>query len=258
MKQISIWLSILVVGTFLAVGCGGGKKDEAQESAGSGEATTTVDAATAATITGKVAFDGAAPAKGEPIKMNADPNCVKMHTEAVYDMPVEVNANKTLKNVFVYVKSGLSGKFPAPSTPVEIDQKGCMYSPHVFGIQVGQKLVIKNDDPTLHNIHARPVVNAQFNAAQPVQGMTTEKSFDKPEVMVPFRCDVHNWMNAYCGVVDNPYFAVTGDDGTFSIKGLPPGTYTIETWQEKYGVQDQTVTVAAKETKDITVSYKGQ
>src|SRR5579863_9863345 len=109
MKQISLWLSILVVGSFLAVGCGGGKKDEAQEGAGSGETTTTVDAAMAATITGKVAFDGAAPAKGEPIKMNADPNCVKMHTEAVYDMPVEVNANKTLKNVFVYVKSGLTG-----------------------------------------------------------------------------------------------------------------------------------------------------
>jgi plastocyanin len=161
--------------------------------------------------------------------------------------------------VFVYVKAGLEGKkFPAPSTPVEITQQGCEYHPHVFGIQVGQKLLIKNEDPTLHNIHARATVNSEFNVGQPNKGMSTTKSFDKVEVMLPFRCDVHNWMNAFAGVLDHPYYAVTGDDGSFKIANLPPGTYTLVAWQEKLGTQTATITVAAKDTKEAAFTFKGQ
>ena len=258
MKKINLWIAVLAVVSFAVIGCG--KKESEEDQGGAATATATVDPATAGNITGKIAFEGTAPAKGDAIKMNADPNCMKMHPEAVYQEPVIVNSNNTLKNVFVYVKAGpvVGMKFPVPSTPVEIDQKGCMYSPHIFGIQVGQKLAIKNDDATLHNIHAHPAINAQFNAAEPNQGMVIEKTFDKAEVPVPFRCDVHNWMNAFAGVVDNPFWAVTGDDGSFSLKGLPPGTYTITAWQEKYGPMDQTVTIGAKETKDITITFKGQ
>lgn len=258
MRTLSLWVSMLVVGAFLATGCG--KKEEAGNEGAPATETTAIDPATAATVTGKIAFEGTAPAKGEPIKTDADPKCKEMHANApLYQTPVIVNSNNTLKNVIVYVKSGLEGKkFPVPTDPMEINQQGCEYHPHVFGIRAGQKLLIKNSDPTLHNIHARPVVNAEFNVGQPNQGMTTTKEFTKAEVPVPFRCDVHSWMNAYAGVFDNPFFAVTGDDGSFTLKGLPPGTYTIAAWQEKYGTQETSVTLAAKETKDVTLTFKGQ
>ena len=125
-----------------------------------------------------------------------------------------------LANVFVYIKSGL-GKyaFDQPTDPVIISQKNCRYAPHVFGIRVGQPLTILNDDPTLHNIHALPKNNSEFNVGQPIQGMKMNETFTAPEVMVPFKCDVHGWMHAYAGVLDHPYFAVTAADGTFSLKG---------------------------------------
>ena len=112
--------------------------------------------------------------------------------------------------MFVYVQSGLNGTFPAPTTPVVFDQKGCQYIPHVFGVQVGQPIEILNSDPTLHNIHATPKTNAEFNTAQPIQGMKTTHTFTAKEadVVVPFKCDVHGWMNASVGVLDHPYFAV--------------------------------------------------
>ena len=115
---------------------------------------------------------------------------------------------------------------------------------------------IVNSDPTLHNIHALPKDNAEFNNGQPIQGMKMAHTFTAKEVMVPFKCDVHGWMNAYVGVVDHPFFAVTDKDGKFSFKGLPPGTYTIEAWHEKLGTQTATVTIAAKETKDANFSFK--
>jgi plastocyanin len=171
---------------------------------------------------------------------------------------VVVNPNGTLKNVYVYVKSGLGDKkFPAPSTPAVFDQHGCMYHPHVLSVQTGQEIIVRNSDGVLHNINARPKLNKGFNFGQPVQGMESKKSFDKPEVMIPVKCDVHPWMNAWMGVQDHPFAAVTGDDGSFSLKGLPAGTYTIEAWHEKYGVSDQTVTIGATETKSITFTFKG-
>jgi hypothetical protein len=132
----------------------------------------------------------------------------------------------------------------------------CRYTPHVFGVRVGQPLDITNSDPTLHNIHATPKNNAEFNQGQPIQGMKTTKTFTTPEVMVPFKCDVHGWMNAYVGVLDHPYFATTGTDGKFSLKSLPPGTYTIEAWHERLGAQTQSVTIGAKETKEVNFTFK--
>jgi plastocyanin len=163
---------------------------------------------------------------------------------------------KSLGNVFVYVKDGLGNYvFDAPTETAKIDQQNCRYHPHVFGMRVGQKLEIVNSDPTMHNIHAMPKTNSEFNTAEPMP-MKTEHVFNTKEVMVPFKCDVHGWMNAYVGVMDNPYYAVTDKDGKFELKSLPPGTYTIEAWHEKLGVTSQSVTLGAKETKDVTFTFK--
>ncbi len=202
----------------------------------------------AGSVTGKVNFTGTV-SQTASISMNADPVCASLHTAPAYEETVIVNDNKTLKNVFVYVKEGIEGKtFPTPTTPVTIDQKGCQYAPHVFGIQVGQTLEIVNSDSTLHNIHSLAEKNKQFNFGMPLQGMKLTKKFDTPEAMAKFKCDVHPWMNAYIGVLPHPYFSVTGTDGTYEIKDLPPGEYTVEAWHEKYGTQIQKVTVTEGST----------
>ncbi len=121
---------------------------------------------------------------------------------------------------------------------------------------VGQDFKIINSDPTLHNVHCTAEDNPQFNIGQPIKGMESVKRFSHPEVMVHFKCDVHKWMSAYFGVLAHPYFSVTGKDGTFTLKNLPPGDYVIEAWQEKLGAQTQKVTVGDKETKEVNFSYK--
>jgi plastocyanin len=249
-----MWVSVLGLAFAVSmVACGGGQQTTSTtETAPAGQR---VDAATAGNITGTVSFDGTAP-KNEPIKMNADPVCVKEAKGPQIQETYEVTDGK-LANVFVYVKDGLgSYVFDTPTTPASIDQKECRYHPHVFGMRVGQPLEIVNSDPTLHNIHALPKNNQEFNTGQPIQGMKTTHTFSAKEVMVPFKCDVHGWMNAYVGVMDNPYYAVTTKDGKFELKSLPPGTYTIEAWHEKLGAQEQKVTIAEKETKDVTFSFK--
>lgn len=211
----------------------------------------------AATIATKAMFIGQAPAV-ETIKADADPTCAMMHPQGISGDAVIVNANGTLKNVFVYVKEGLAGKtFEAPKTPVTFDQNGCMYSPKVFGIQVNQPLEIVNSDNTLHNVHALPANSQQFNLGMPIKGMKLKKTFSKPEVMVKIKCEVHPWMSAWAGVLDHPFFGVTGDDGSAQIANLPPGQYVVEAWHEKYGTQTQNVTVGAEGgTQEISFEFK--
>jgi hypothetical protein len=168
-----------------------------------------------------------------------------------------VGPGNGLKNVFVYVKDGLGARtYAVPTTPVMLDQKGCRYIPHVFGVQVGQPVQIANSDPTLHNVNSAPQNNRGFNFGQSPSTPAVTRTFDKPEIGVPFRCDVHTWMNAYAGVVAHPFFAVTADDGTFEIKGLPPGTYTIEAWHEQLGTQTQSVTVDGKTAAKVSLAFK--
>ncbi|HTS31525.1 MAG TPA: carboxypeptidase regulatory-like domain-containing protein [Bryobacteraceae bacterium] len=262
----NIWIAAGVVCALALVSCGGGgdtKTAEAPKAADSGGGASAGGAAAmpdmenGGTITGKVMFDGTAPTM-KAIDMSAVPACTKAHPTPARSEEVIVNGNKTLKNAFVWIKSGLPDKtWQVPSTPVELDQSGCMYSPHVIGIMAGQNMQIKNSDPTNHNIHPSPTVNNDWNESQPPGSEPKMKSFPRQEVMIPVKCNVHNWMRAYIGVVNHPFFAVTGDDGSFTIKGLPPGTYTLEVWHEKYGTQDQTVTVGAKESKTQDFTIKG-
>lgn len=212
--------------------------------------------ADAATLTGVVKFEAAAP-KMPAIQMSADPYCQSQHTTPATDEEVVVSPAGELANVFVYVKN-ISGNFPAPATPAVLDQRGCQYHPHVTGVQVGQPLQIKNSDATLHNVHAMPTINAAFNEGQPVQGMVSTKKLDKPE-LTPFRvkCDVHGWMKSYLAVMPHPFYSVSGMNGAFTIANLPPGSYTIVAWHEKYGQQEQQITVGAKESKALNFTFKG-
>jgi plastocyanin len=242
--------------------CGGGSQETASKSAEPSSPSGTpsgqkVDTATAGDVKGSVMLDGTAP-KNEAIKMNADPVCVKENKNPQFQETYMVGSDgKSLANVFVYVKDGLGNYvYDTPTEPAKIDQKECRYHPHVFGMRVGQPLEIVNSDPTLHNIHALPKSNQEFNTGQPIQNMKTTHTFTAKEVMVPFKCDVHGWMNAYVGVLDHPYYAVTGEDGKFELKSLPPGTYTIEAWHEKLGTTTQSVTLGQKETKEVNFTFK--
>jgi plastocyanin len=249
----------------------GGQKDEdalmedetpatgtapATSAAGPAAAPAAAPATGGATLTGKVNFEGAKPAMAQ-LKMDADAYCKSEHKEPVYDQEVVVNPNNTLEWVLVYVKEGVSGNYPTPTEAVTLDQHGCQYRPHVFGVMAGQPIKILNSDGTLHNIHALPKKNAEFNIGQPFKGMETVKKFDSVEVPVRFKCDVHKWMGAYTGVFNHPFFAVTNDQGTFEIKNLPPGNYVIEAWHEKYGLQTQNVTITGAEPKTLDFSFKG-
>ncbi len=207
-------------------------------------------------ITGKVVFKGKQPAEAR-INMNADPVCKKAHPGAVFGEDVVVNKNGTLKNVIVYIKGGLAAKtYTAPAKKLLFDQEGCEYKPHVLGIMVGQELEIKNSDNTLHNVHSLSKLNPQFNRAQPMKNMVMTEKFQKPETF-KVKCEVHPWMGAYIGVFDNPYFAVTGDDGSFTINNVPAGEYTVEAWQEKYGTQSAKLKVEASGKATLEFTYKG-
>jgi hypothetical protein len=211
------------------------------------------------TVTGTVKFVGTAPSNPE-LDMSEEPQCAAKYKATPRDPIVVVNPNGTLANVFVYVKAGLpaDAKYPPPTTPAVIDQSACEYHPRVFGIMVGQPLEIRNSDPLMHNIKTHPKQNPPFNVSQPTAGMKLTRTFTAPEVMLPFECNVHGWMHAYAGVLSHPFFAATGTDGSFTLKGLPPGAYTIEAWHEKYGTQTATVTVKGTETTSAAFTSTAQ
>ena len=197
-------------------------------------------------IQGKISFDGKAP-KMKSLRMDADPVCVANNTVVPRREWLILDENNGIKNVLVFVKESsnklLEGEFNAPENPAVIDQNGCVYVPHVLGVMVGQKLDILNSDGTLHNIHALPKVNKEFNKAMPRSKKRMTVQFDKSEAPFKVKCDVHPWMGAFIGVFDHPYFAVTNDDGSYVISGLEPGDYVIEAWHEKLGSQTANVTV---------------
>jgi len=212
-----------------------------------------VDPSTAASIIGTVTLDGMPP-KFPAIDMSVELNC--RNTSPVFPQTVVTGENGALANAVIYVKGGLGNyRFDAPADSVVLDQKGCMYDPHVLALMVNQPLEIRNDDSTIHNVHPVPTTNEAWNRSQTPGAPPLTTSFAKPELAIPVECNVHPWMRSYMFVFAHPYYAVTSTAGTFELKNLPPGTYTIEAWQEKYGTQDQTVTVGAKESKTISFVF---
>ena len=245
------WRAAALLAIALAAACGG--QQTAQRTAPPGALR--VDETKSGRIAGQVTFEGTAP-QNPAINAGSDPVCARENKDGLSFENVVVESGG-LNNVFVYVKDGV-GKyyFDAPAQPVKLDQQGCRYRPHVFGVQAGQPIEITNSDPTLHNVNAVASVNRGFNFGQPMQGMKNTATFTAPEVMVRLKCDVHGWMSAYAGVLEHPYFAVTSGGGKFELKNVPAGTYTVEAWHEKLGAQTQSVSVAEKESKEVTFSFK--
>ena len=197
---------------------------------------------------GKITLNGTPPTERV---IPFDPTCAPFHKgQTVTTKFYQVGPGGALGDVFVYVKEGAKPT-PPPAEPIVLDQLGCQYSPYIFGIHTGQKLIIKNSDPgILHNVHVVPDAksgNTEYNQAQ-LKGQDLVKTFDKPEVLLHFKCDVHDWMHCYAGVLDHPYYCVSAKDGTYKIANLPPGKYVIEAYHRKAG----------KQTKEITISDQNQ
>jgi len=259
-RRFVLWLALPVF--LIAFGC---RRTAANNETASGNATPAVgtkapaiDPATAGSISGVVHFSGKAPERIK-IDMSADPACAMSDTPNYTEQYVVTDGR--LANVFVYVKSGIpawSAPFDAP--PVVMDQKGCRYVPHVVGVQQGGKVEYRNSDPATHNVHTLPqeAANHSVDVSEMPGGMPQTETFRSPELMIPVRCNNHPWMQAFINVAPNGFFAVTGADGSFTLHGLPPGTYTVAAVHEKLGEQDLQVTVPAKSTAKADFTYSAK
>jgi plastocyanin len=208
-----------------------------------------------ASVKGTVKFQGTVPTQ-KPINMAADPSCARQHGTQVFAQEVMTDSKGDLQNVIVFVSEGLGDrKFNPPAAPVVIDQKGCMFMPHVLALRANQPLEMINEDSTAHNIHPIPANNREWNKAE-LPGSKLDESFPREEIAIPVKCNVHPWMRGYVAVFKHPYFVVTGKDGSFDLNNLPAGTYTIKAWHEKFGTTTQTITVGANETKNIDFVFK--
>jgi plastocyanin len=250
MRKASVLLTLGALPFVTA--CGGGETP--QQTAPPATAAPAAQAGSGS-LSGKVAYDGSVPAS-EKVKLSADPKCAAMHKDGLEKQSIEVKEGG-LAHVLVYVKSGISGSHSAPAEAALLDQNGCNYSPHVLAVQAGQPIKIRNSDDTLHNIHPRPSVNTEFNIGQPRQGMESTKTFDKPELKIPVGCDVHPWMRSYIHVLSHPFFAVSSEDGSFEIKGLPAGDYEIEAVHEKLPPVTAKVSVKDGEAATLDLTLKG-
>lgn len=249
----------LALASILSVGCSRPRNEESGVTTAvpPTSSTLTVDPSTAGAIRGTVTLEGQPPAL-PPINMSGEPGCRKLNAGPVIPPEIITGPSGGLANVVVYVKSGLGqyGGFKTPKDAVALDQKNCMYDPRVVALMVNQQLEIHNDDATIHNVHAMAKENKEWNKGQRAEGPAIETSFSQPELAIPFMCNVHPWMRAFVFVFAHPYFEVTSKNGAFELKGLPPGTYTIETWHERYGIQDQSVTIGPRETGQVSFRYK--
>ncbi|HSR49857.1 MAG TPA: carboxypeptidase regulatory-like domain-containing protein [Acidobacteriota bacterium] len=249
---LALLMMLILVVSAAACGGGGGETggEEAGGDSGGDQSAATQQTAPTGTakVTGKIVFDGTPPPP-RPLSMEGDPKCAAMHEEAPVNEALVLGANQEVANVMVRISGGLpEGTHATPSDPVKIDQQGCKYVPRVVGVMAGQTLRFHNSDGILHNVHALPQVNREFNVPMPATVTETDKVFSQPEDVFEVKCDVHPWMKAYIQVFPHPYFSVTDTDGSYEISGLPAGTYTVEMWHEIFGTQTKEVTVADGET----------
>lgn len=253
-KRAIVFVFALVLSV---AGCGGGG-DEFQLPAGAGSGIPSgpaYDASTAtATISGSIMFEGEPP-QMPLIQMAADPYCLDV-AAGTTGQEVLVTGDGKLQNVMVFLRSGYDTgvAYASPATPFVIDQQGCRYTPHVFTVMTNQNITIRNSDMTLHNIHAFPMVNMEINIGQPVQNMESTESFAVAEGPFAIRCDVHRWMNSYTAVFDHPFHTTSTDTGDYGID-VPPGTYEVVAWHEKYGEDVQTITVVDGETVELNFTF---
>jgi hypothetical protein len=236
-KQTKVWLALVLGLSLLALGSACTKKEETTNKNGGSSANAIAYSGPTGTVTGVVAFAGTPPA-AKKIDSSADPACAQKNPNLETEDTVVKDGK--LANAFVYIKDGTTAdgkkvgdfKWEPPSTPVKLDQDGCHYKPHVLGIQTNQKLSITNSDPTQHNIHPTPKKNPEWNQSQANGAPPVEKTFAVSEVLIPVKCNQHPWMKAYVGVMKTPFFAVSAADGTFTMTGVPAGTYTVAAWKE--------------------------
>ncbi len=258
MKSAKLQFLTLFTMVFFLIGCSQEAEIAEEDTSLEAEPATVIDPATTASIAGKVSFKGSAP-RMRRIAMGAVPECEGLHKgKVVVSEQVVLSEDGTLSNVFVYIKKGLEGMtFETPSNAGHLNQKGCIYTPHVLGVQAGQEIQIHTSDPTTHNIHPMPEKNREWNTSMAPGAKPLKRKFSRPEVMIPIKCNVHPWMRAYVGVVNHPFFAVTGVDGSFELTGIPPGDYVVSAWHEKFGTSEQSVTVGAKEIKAADFTFQG-
>ena len=244
--------ALLFVLAFSFAGCTT-KRSEVTQPA---EPTAVVDPSTAGSITGTVKFEGTPPVF-RPIDMSAEAACVQANPKPIAPPVVVLGEHGALANVVVYVKSGLgSYRFDTPKDPAVLDQVGCMYEPRVLAMMTNQPFEVKNTDPTTHNVHPIPRENHPWNRSLAAGEAPYVTTFSQPELAIPIVCNIHPWMRAYLFVFAHPYFDVTEKTGTFALKNLPPGTYTIEAWHERFGTLDVPVTIAPKESQPISFTFK--
>jgi plastocyanin len=250
--------ALLISAAAFAAGCGGSKPpEEAAKAAPAKVEYFHVDAATAGKIHGRIVYQGPKPTR-RVIPMESDIKCNEEHGgKPVYDEPVQVGEGGGLSNAFVYIQTGLEGKkFEPVQQPVILDQKGCLFAPRALGIQAGQPLTLRNSDQVQHNVHPVPKNNREWSESQAPGTPDVQHKFARTEVMVPVKCNIHQWMHAYIGVVEHPYFAVTGPDGSFDLTNVPPGDYTIAVWHEKLGDQTKPVHLGASGNEAVDFTYK--
>jgi plastocyanin len=243
------YFSALLLFALMMAGCSQPQPAQPKEAAPAAIPPVVIDPATAGTITGAVSFPSPTTFP-RALDMSQDPAC----PGGVQTSETLMVKSGKLANVFVYVKEGLpAGPFPVPVEPAVLDQKGCRYIPHVLGIMAGQKLQVLNDDNAQHNVHPMPRANSSWNESQAPHGSPLVKTFSKPELMMAVQCNQHPWMKMYLNVMTHPYFAVSGDDGSFEIRNLPPGEYTLAAVHEKLG--EQTVKIRVGPREKVTAQF---
>jgi len=259
----AIWLAlaaVLVLGAGL-VSCGGASKtgEETESSApnpiSGNPIGKPVDPSTAGAISGKVTLDGAPPER-KPVAMATAPACARQYSSPPLAEDVIAAPSGELQNVVVYLRGEFSAyAFPLPAVAARMDQKGCMFVPHVVAVRAGAPLQFLNSDDTSHNIHPVPSRNREWNESQPRRAAPLDRTFAREEVAIPIKCNLHHWMSGYIAVLGNPFFQVTGADGSFDIEGIPPGAYTLVAWQEHYGATEQPITVEASQKQSVAIVF---